>query len=104
MKELKTKIGAYYEAKQMMMDAERDAIGAITEMVAENGDTFCGDIAEATGIPSCVVNGMMRKAYYRGRLECHDGVREKVYARVRKDGSVDTNDCIVMRYKACVYS
>ena len=55
MKELKTKIGAYYEARQAMMDAERDAIGAIAEMVAENGDTFCGDIAEATGIPSCVL-------------------------------------------------
>ena len=104
MKELKSKIGAYYEARQAMMDAEHDAIGAIAEMVAENGDTYCGDIAEATGIPSCVVNGMMRKAYHRGRLECHDGVREKVYARVRKDGSVDTNDCIVMRYRACVYS
>lgn len=105
MKELKSKIGAYYEARQAMLDAEHDAIGAIAEMVAESGGVFCGDIAEATGIPSCVVSGMMRKAYHHGRVECHGRQRRsKTYVRLNADGSVDTNDTLTVGYSACYYS
>lgn len=104
MKELKSKIGAYYDAKRAMLDAEQEALRSIAEAVAENGDTFCGDIAEATGIPSCVVNGMMQKAYHRGRIECGGRrMRHKVYARLNPDGSVDTNDTITVSYSALCY-
>ena len=105
MKELKSKVGAYYEAKQALREAEHRAIGAIAEAVAESGGAFCGDIAEATGIPSCVVSGMMQKAYHHGRIECHGRQRRtKVYVRLNKDGSVDTNDALAVSYPACYYT
>ena len=104
MKELKSKVGAYYEAKQALREAESRVIGAIAEAVAENGDTFCGDVAEATGVPSCVVNGMMQRAKNRRLIKC-DGrrMRHKVYARLNPDGSVDTNDTITVSYSALCY-
>ena len=105
MKELKSKVGAYYEAQQALREAESRAIGAIAEAVAESGGAFCGDIAEATGIPSCVVSGMMRKAYHHGRVECHGRQRRcKTYARLNADGSVDTNDTLTVSYTAIYYT
>ena len=105
MKELKSKIGAYYEAKQAMLEAEHRAIGAIAEAVAESGGAFCGDIAEATGIPSCVVSGMMQKACNHGRIERNGRRRRtKVYVRLNADGSVDTNDTLTVGYNACYYT
>lgn len=104
MKELKSKIGAYYDAKQAMLDAEHEALRTIAEAVAENGDTFCGDIAEASGVPSRTVRGLMRRAEKRGLIKC-DGrrMRHKVYARLNPDGSVDTNDTIAVSYMALCY-
>ena len=104
MKELRRKIGAYHDAKQAMLDAEREALRTIAEAVAENGDTFCGDVAEATGVPSCVVNGMMLRAKNRRLIKC-DGrrMRHKVYARLNPDGSVDTNDTVTVSYSALCY-
>lgn len=105
MKELKSKVGAYYEAKQALREAEHRAIGAIAEAVAESDGVFCGDIAEATGIPSCVVSGMMQKAYHHGRLECRGKqFRCKTYVRLNADGSVDTNDTVKIGYRACFYT
>lgn len=104
MKELKSKIGAYYDAKQAMLDAEHEALRTIAEAVAENGNTFCGDIAEASGVPSCVVKGMMQRAKNRRLIKC-DGkrMRHKVYARLNPDGSVDANDAIMVSYSALCY-
>jgi hypothetical protein len=104
MKELKSKIGAYYDAKQAMYDAEHEALRTIAEAVAENGNTFCGDIAEASGVPSCVVNGMMQRAKNRRLIKC-DGrrMRHKVYARLNPDGSVDTDDTLTVSYSALCY-
>ena len=105
MKELKSKMGKFYELQNEIREAEHEAICAIAEAVAENGGAFCGDIAEATGIPSCVVNGMMRRAYHRGRIECHGRQhRSKTYVRLNSDGSVDTNDTLTVGYRACYYS
>ena len=105
MKELKSKMGAYYETKQALSEAEYRAIVAITEVVAESGGAFCGDIAEATGIPSCVVSGMMRKAYHRGHINCRGHRRRtKTYVRLNADGSVNTNDTLTVGYDACYYT
>ena len=105
MKELKSKIGAYYDAKQAMLDAEHEALRTIAEAVAENGGAFCGDVAEATGIPSCVVSGMMQKAYHRGHINCRGSRRRtKTYVRLNADGSVDTHDTLTVGYDACYYT
>ena len=105
MKELKSKVGAYYEAKQALREAEHMAVVAIAEAVAENDGAFCGDIAEATGIPSCMVSGMMQKAYHRGHINCRGRqFRCKTYVRLNADGSIDTNDVVRVRYRALFYT
>ena len=105
MKELKSKMGAYYEAQQALREAEHRAIVAIADAVVENGGAFCGDVAEATGIPSCVVSGMMQKAYHRGHINCRGSRRRtKTYVRLNADGSVDTRDTLTVGYEACYYT
>lgn len=90
--------------KKEYREAKEESICAVVEYLDKSGEAkFAVDIADEVGMPTCALLGTLQAASNRGYLTRHRGLVVKRYARIKRDGSIDTSDCVVRCYKANKY-
>ena len=90
--------------KEEYREAKEESICAVVEYLDESGEAkFAVDIADEIGMPTYELLGTLQAASNRGYLTRHRETVVKRYARIKRDGSIDTDDCVLRCYKANKY-
>ena len=89
-------------AKQNYIEAKRDVYEAIFERVKQ-GDCFAFEISDDLDLDMPTVVGALQSYDGHRNHIARPSTVEKVYVRVRPDGTIDEDDTVSIRYRAHKY-
>ena len=103
-KNFATTMNTIVVARQTLANARKEAQKGLIDYLRENGPCAVRDIAEATGIPSRAVQGIVCNARNEYKIMPRGSKKfSTLYAKINADGTVDMDKTIAISYRANLY-